>query len=106
MSAHAVDPVLLQEGELAYEALSLAFRRWWLVCAVRGVVGLLAHTQAPPGGIDGDFVATAAGSHHSLALRRDGGIACWGRNIHGQAPPEGVDGDFIAVASHAPGSVG
>ena len=33
----------------------------------------------------------------SLALRRDGRVACWGDNDFGQAPPDGVDGDFIAI---------
>ena len=55
--------------------------------------------QAPPDGVDGDFVAIAAGEYHSLALRRDGTIACWGRNNRGQAPPDGVDGDFVAIAA-------
>ena len=36
----------------------------------------------------------AAGDFHSLALRRDGSIACWGRNDHGEAPPAGVPGPF------------
>ena len=36
---------------------------------------------------------------HSLALRRDGSIACWGRIAEGQAPPEGVAGDFVAIAA-------
>merc|ERR1712216_16765 len=51
-------------------------------------------------GVDGDFVAIAAGMCHSLAIRhRDGGISCWGRNREGQAPPEGVDGTFVAIAA-------
>ena len=52
------------------------------------------HDQAPPAGVDGDFVAIAAGHYHSLALRRDGGIECWGYNNFGQAPPAGVAGPF------------
>ena len=35
-----------------------------------------------------------AGVFHSLALRRDGSIACWGRNDYRQAPPAGVLGPF------------
>ena len=54
--------------------------------------------QAPPEGVEGDFVMIAAGGAHSMALRRDGsGIACWGYNEDGQAPPEGVEGDFVAI---------
>ena len=55
--------------------------------------------QAPPAGVEGDFVAVAAGTVHSLAVRADGSVACWGGNNHGQAPPAGVEGDFVAVAA-------
>ncbi|XRB02043.1 hypothetical protein NFJ02_13g13970 [Pycnococcus provasolii] len=40
-------------------------------------------------------------SWHSLALRRDGSIACWGNDGIGQAPPAGVDGDFVMIAAGA-----
>ncbi|GHP10960.1 hypothetical protein PPROV_000969000 [Pycnococcus provasolii] len=74
---------------------SLALRRdGGITCWGRNVEG-----QAPPAGVEGAFVAIAAGMLHSLALRRDGGITCWGRNCHGQAPPDGVEGDFVAVAA-------
>ena len=55
----------------------------------------------PPLGkwVDGDFVAIAAVYEHSLAIRRDGSVACWGSNDFGQAPPDGVDGDFVAIAA-------
>ena len=43
--------------------------------------------------------ATLAASRHSLAIRADGSVACWGNNEIGQAPPEGIAGDFIAVCS-------
>ena len=46
--------------------------------------------QAPPGGVEGRFVAVSAGSGHSLGLRADCTVACWGRNECGQAPPGGV----------------
>ena len=46
-------------------------------------------------------VNIAAGMFHSLALRQDGRIACWGLNGNGQAPPAGVDGDFVAIAAGA-----
>ena len=41
----------------------------------------------------------SAGYRHSLALRSDGSVACWGSNNHRQAPPAGVEGDFVAVAA-------
>ena len=41
----------------------------------------------------------AAGTFHSLALRRDSSIACLGHNGYGQAPPAGVPGDFVAIAA-------
>ena len=41
----------------------------------------------------------SAGHSHSLALRADGSVACWGDNEFDQAPPAGVEGDFIAVAA-------
>ena len=50
--------------------------------------------QAPPDGVDGDFVAIAAGWMYSIALRPDGSVACWGWNNDGQAPPDGVAGPF------------
>ncbi|XRA98585.1 hypothetical protein NFJ02_05g122840 [Pycnococcus provasolii] len=36
------------------------------------------HGQAPPEGVDGDFVAIAAGAFHAMALRRNGNVACSG----------------------------
>ena len=64
----------------------------------------ILHGQAPPDGVDGNFVAIAAGAFHSLALRSDGGVACWGRNYDGEAPPDAspsdsVEGDFVAIAA-------
>ena len=41
----------------------------------------------------------SAGHSHSLALRADGSVACWGDNDNGEAPPAGVEGDFVAVAA-------
>merc|ERR1712216_258820 len=57
------------------------------------------YNQAPPDGVEGEFVAIDVGAFHSLALRRDGSVACWGSNGHGEAPPDGVTGDFIAIAA-------
>ena len=44
--------------------------------------------EAPPAGVEGDFVAVAAGYDHSLAVRADGSVACWGDNRTGQAPTD------------------
>ena len=44
-------------------------------------------------------VNLAAGNEHSLALRPDGSVVCWGRNGYGQAPPDGIPGDFVAIAA-------
>ena len=52
-------------------------------------------SRIPPEGKN--FIAVAAGSHHGLALRRNGSVACWGYNRDGQAPRDGVDGDFVAI---------
>ena len=41
----------------------------------------------------------SAGYRHSLALRADGSVACWGANHLDQAPPAGVEGDFVAIAA-------
>ena len=30
----------------------------------------------------------AAGGEHSLGLREDGSVQCWGDNLEGEAPPE------------------
>jgi alpha-tubulin suppressor-like RCC1 family protein len=55
------------------------------------------HGQAsPPDG--NDFVAIAAGSSHSLALRFDGSIVSWGYNDNGEfTPPDG--NDYVAIAA-------
>ena len=49
--------------------------------------------------IDGSgYVAVAAGSDYSLALKRDGSILRWGNNQFGQAtPPAGSD--YVAIAT-------
>ena len=41
----------------------------------------------------------SAGNLHSLAVRADGSIVCWGDNTFGQAPPAVMEGDFVAVAA-------
>jgi hypothetical protein len=50
----------------------------------------------PPDG--NDFVAIAAGSSHSLALKSDGSIVGWGNNYSGQATPP-VGNDFVAITA-------
>ncbi len=48
----------------------------------------------------GRFTAIASGRAHSLALKSDGSIVAWGRNVEGEAtPPAG--NNFIAVAAGA-----
>ena len=41
----------------------------------------------------------AARHAHSLGLRQDGSVACWGSNDEGQAPAEGLAGPFVASAT-------
>ena len=90
MSASPVLP--LQEGELAYEALRLAFIPWQRERRVAKEQERIRIARF-------SSKVFAAGSAHSLALRTDGRIACWGHNDDGQAPPAGVDGDFVAIAA-------
>ena len=85
-------PVELPCGELAYEALRLAFIPWQRerrVAKEQERIRLARFSSR----------VIAGGDHHSFALRRDGRIACWGNNGFGRAPPEGVDGDFVAIAA-------
>uniref|UniRef100_A0A7S2F0U0 Uncharacterized protein n=1 Tax=Pycnococcus provasolii TaxID=41880 RepID=A0A7S2F0U0_9CHLO len=58
------------------------------------------HGQAPnPDAIQGPFVAISAGIRHSLAIRVDGSVACWGDNSNQQAPSRDVRGPFVGVAA-------
>ena len=90
MSAHSVDPVL--QGELAYEAIRLAFIPWQRERRIAKEQERIRLARLSSRVI-------AAGYWHSIALRGDGGIACWGSNGDGQAPPAGVEGDFVAIAA-------
>ena len=85
MSAHSVDPVL--QGELAYEAIRLAFIPWQRERRIAKVQERMRLARFSSRVI-------AGGCNHSLALRRDGRIACWGDNYHGEAPPGGFAGPF------------
>ena len=81
-------------GALAYEAIRLAFIPWQRERR-------LAREQARIRLARFSSRVLATGSAHSLALRREGGSACWGSNREGQAPPAGADGDFVAIAAGA-----
>ena len=82
-------------GELAYEALRLAFVPWQ---RERRLAKERERTRIARLSSSG-LVAT--GFAHSLARRVDSGIAFWGSNGDGQAPPGGVDGEFVAVTAGA-----
>ena len=89
MSAHSVeDPVL--QGELAYEAIRLAFIPWQRERRLKKEREQRERVNAARF----SSRVIAAGSGHSLALRDNGSIACWGWNVSGQAPPDGVTGPF------------
>jgi hypothetical protein len=46
-----------------------------------------------------EFVAIAAGAHHSLAVKEDGTVVSWGGNMHGETnPPAGLN-DVVAVGA-------
>lgn len=70
------------------------------------------HGQAPPEGIPADpenpFISVSAGRTHSLALRKDGSIACRGKFglVNSDTPPlpnhiepESPDNKYIAIAA-------
>jgi len=53
-------------------------------------------SNAPAGD---DFVAVAAGGHHSLALKRNGSIVAWGNNSEGQCTVPSPNTDFVAISA-------
>lgn len=53
-------------------------------------------SNAPAGD---DFVAVAAGGHHSLALKRNGSIVAWGNNSVGQCTVPSPNTDFVAISA-------
>jgi alpha-tubulin suppressor-like RCC1 family protein len=76
-------------------------------------VGLTTWGSSPAGTpADGDLVAVAAGSYHSVGLKEDGSLTAWGLNNHGQTDvPAGNDyvavsaGEYFSVALKADGSL-
>lgn len=63
-----------------------------------------------PVGLNADWMAISAGSHHGLGIRSDGRLYAWGRNGNGQLgvgdnedrsspTPVGSDTDWVAVAA-------
>ena len=79
-------------GDLAYDAIRLVVLPWMRERRLRLEEERARLARSIPRTI-------AGGAYHSLALRRDGGVACWGCNDYGQAPPKGVSGDFVAIAT-------
>ena len=95
--AAAVDDVVGAHrdlGELAYEAIRLAFVPWQRERRLAKERERTRIARLSSRLIAADFL-------HSLALRVDSGITCWGLNALGQAPPAGVDGDFVALTAGA-----
>ncbi len=46
----------------------------------------------------GKAIAIAAGNQHTLALKADGTVACWGGNVYGECNvPDGLT-EVVAVA--------
>jgi len=70
----------------------------WFERRVLGVPIMLC--SPPQERVEGPFLAisTYCYGQHSLALRKDGSVQCWGSNLEGEAPPEGVEGPFTAVS--------
>ena len=79
-------PASTATGESAYEALRVAVFPWLRERRLRKKERLeKARLLAK---------VISAGDSHSLALRSDGSVACWGLNDDGEAPPAGVHGPF------------
>ena len=55
---------------------------------------------------DTNFIAVAAGSQHSFALRGDGSIAIWGWNKYGQSPATSSNLHFTAISAGGVFSLG
>ena len=53
---------------------------------------------------EGVFTQVAGGGYHSIGLREDGTIACWGRNFEGQC--DAPDGVFTQIAAGNYHSIG
>ena len=48
-------------------------------------------------GMQTRFASVSAGSSHTCGLKRDGAVACWGRDHRGQAKPPA--GEFVSVSA-------
>ena len=46
---------------------------------------------------NGEFASVSAGGYHNCGVKRDGSVACWGRNSAGQATPPA--GEFASVSA-------
>ena len=79
-------------GERAYDAMRLAVVPWLRERRLRKEKERVEAARY-------SARVLTAGTWHSLALRNDGRITCFGTNNHGQAPPDGVEGDFVAIAA-------
>ncbi len=53
-----------------------------------------------------DFVAAAAGYHHSLGLKSDGSIVAWGDNHYGECMVPAPNTGFVAIAAGGGHSLG
>lgn len=56
--------------------------------------------------LDGPFEKIAAGRFHSLGLKSDGSIVCWGDNRYGQCEVPSPNSGFIAVGAGGEHTVG
>ncbi len=51
-------------------------------------------------------MSVAGGGFHSLGLKADGSIVCWGRNNYGQCNIPSPNQDFLAIAGGSCHSIG
>ena len=65
----------------------------------QGVTGWGSESFRNVDGLDGNVVKVAAGERHTVALKADGAVACWGNNGYGQCDVPAGLGTIIAVAA-------